>query len=68
MTLNGWLAPLHRALTARGRQAQDAIQICHGVFDGWLKRLPGFVLRALRYKRGRETVTPPALERIVSRG
>ncbi len=47
MTVNGWLVALHRAMSARGRQAEDAIQICHEVFDGWLKRLPGFVLRAI---------------------
>ncbi len=47
MTVNGWVVALHRAMSARGKQAEDAIRVCQEVFDGWLQRLPGFVLRAI---------------------
>ncbi len=47
MTVNGWLVALHRAMRARGKQAEDAIRVCQEVFDGWLHRLPGFVLRGI---------------------
>ena len=47
MTLNGWLAALHRAMRARGRTAEDSIRVTQEVFDGWLRKLPDFVLRGL---------------------
>jgi hypothetical protein len=47
MTVNGWIVALHRAMSTRGKQAEDAIRICQEVFDGWLQRLPGFVLRSI---------------------
>jgi hypothetical protein len=47
MTVNGWIVALHRAMQARGKGAEDAIRICQHVFDGWLRKLPGFLLRAI---------------------
>jgi len=47
MTVNGWIVSLHRALKARGMPTEDAIAICHEVFDGWLRKLPAVVLRAI---------------------
>ena len=47
MTVNGWLVALHRAMRGRGFTAEDSVRIAQEVFDGWLRRLPGFVLRAL---------------------
>jgi len=47
MTVNGWLAALHRALAARGRKASDSIAVTQAVFDGWLRKLPAFVLRSI---------------------
>ena len=34
MTVNGWVVALHRAMSARGKQAEDAIRVCREVFDG----------------------------------
>jgi L-2-amino-thiazoline-4-carboxylic acid hydrolase len=47
MTINGWLASLHRAMRARGRGAEDTVRVCQEVFDTWLRKLPRFVLRAI---------------------
>ncbi len=47
MTLNGWIVALHRAMSARGKQAGDSIRVCQEVFDGWLQRLPDAVLRGI---------------------
>ena len=45
-TVNGWVVALHRAMAARGKQADDSIRVCQAVFDAWLHKLPRFVLRA----------------------
>ena len=47
MTINGWLAALHRAVRARGGTAEDTIRTSQAVFDGWLRKLPPFALRAI---------------------
>ena len=47
MTINGWIVALHRAMGARGKKAEDTVRVCHEVFDGWLRKLPGFGLRAI---------------------
>jgi hypothetical protein len=47
MTINGWIAALHRAMKSRGRSAGDTIRVCRQVFDGWLRKLPGFALHAI---------------------
>jgi hypothetical protein len=47
MTVNGWIVALHRAMSARGKQAEDAIRVCQEVFDGWLRRLPDVALRGI---------------------
>ena len=47
MTVNGWVVALHRAMAARGKTARDTIGVCQAVFDAWLHKLPGFVLRAI---------------------
>ena len=47
MTINGWLAALHLAVRARGRSAEDTVRVSREVIDGWLRKLPGFVLRGL---------------------
>ncbi|MDJ0868205.1 MAG: hypothetical protein QNK03_19010 [Myxococcota bacterium] len=56
MTVNGWIVALHRAMRARGLRAEDSVRVCQGVFDGWLRRLPGPVLRAV----GRLAMSAPA--------
>ncbi|MDJ0848970.1 MAG: hypothetical protein QNK04_11370 [Myxococcota bacterium] len=57
MTVNGWIVALHRALRAQGRPAEETIRVCQAVFDGWLQRLPRFVLRGI----GRLALSGPAL-------
>jgi hypothetical protein len=47
MTVNGWIVALHRAMKVRGKSAEDAIRICQHVFDGWFRKLPAFLLRAI---------------------
>lgn len=47
MTVNGWIAALHRAMRSRGSSARDTIRVFQQVFDGWLQKVPGFVLRAI---------------------
>jgi hypothetical protein len=47
MTVNGWIAAFHRAMAAHGFSAADSIRIGQQVLDGWLQRLPRFVLRAI---------------------
>ncbi len=47
MTINGWIVALHRAMHARGKTAAETIAVCHAVFDGWLSKLPGWLLRAI---------------------
>jgi hypothetical protein len=56
MTVNGWIAALHRAMRRRGMGAEDTIRLCQEVFDAWLRRLPGFVLRAI----GRLALSAPS--------
>lgn len=56
MTANGGIVALHRAMQARGHTAADSVRVCQEVTEGWLRRLPGFVLRAL----GRLLLSPPA--------
>ena len=56
MTVNGWIASLHRAMSARGRGVEDTIRLCQEVFDAWLHKLPGFVLRAI----GRLALSAPS--------
>ncbi len=56
MLVNGWIAALHRALSARGRPASQTIAICHAVVDGWLRKIPTFLLRLV----GRLTFSGPA--------
>jgi hypothetical protein len=45
MTVNGWIVALHRAMSVRGNEPEDAIRVCQEVIDGWLHKLPDFVLR-----------------------
>ncbi|MCP5057906.1 MAG: L-2-amino-thiazoline-4-carboxylic acid hydrolase [bacterium] len=47
MTVNGWIVALHRSMSAHGFAARDAVQVCHEVLDGALKRLPGWLLRGI---------------------
>lgn len=47
MTVNGWIVALHRAMSARGKGAEDSVRVCQEVVDGWLRRLPGFALRGI---------------------
>lgn len=56
MAVNGWLAALHRALRARGQDAEETIRVCQEVLDGWLRAVPRVVLRAL----GWLALSPPA--------
>jgi len=56
MTVNGWIVALHRAMRASGRSAEDSVRVSQAVFDGWLRRLPGPVLRAI----GRLAFSGPA--------
>lgn len=56
MTVNGWIVALHRAMRARGLSAEDTVRVAQGVFDGWLRRLPGPVLRGI----GRLALSAPA--------
>jgi hypothetical protein len=55
MTLNGWIVALHRAMSRRGKPAADTIRVSQQVFDGWLRKLPEFALRAI----GRLLLTAP---------
>jgi hypothetical protein len=56
MTINGWIVALHRAMSARGLAARDAIRVCQEAFDAWLKRVPDWLLRGI----GRLLLSPPA--------
>ncbi len=56
MTINGWMAALHRAIRAEGGSAEDTIRVTQHVFDGWLRRLPPVVLRGI----GRLMLSAPA--------
>ncbi len=47
MTVNGWLAALHRAMRAHGGKAEDTIRVGQAVFDGWFRKLPRFALTAI---------------------
>jgi hypothetical protein len=47
MTVNGWLAALHRAMRAHGANAEDSIRVAQTVFDGWFRKLPRFALLAI---------------------
>jgi hypothetical protein len=47
MTINGWLAALHRGMREHGGNAEDTIRVSQTVFDGWFRKLPGFALRAV---------------------
>ena len=47
MAVNGGLVALHLAMKQQGGKAEDAVRVCQEVFDGWLRRVPGFVLRAV---------------------
>jgi len=55
MTINGWVAALHRAVRAHGGTAEDTIRVTQQVFDGWLRKLPPFALRAI----GRAMLSAP---------
>ncbi len=46
MMANGWIVALHRAMSARGKSAADSIRVFQEVFDGWLQKLPPFILKA----------------------
>jgi hypothetical protein len=46
MTVNGWIVALHRGMSRRGKLPEDAIRVFQEVFDGWLQKLPVFVLKA----------------------
>ncbi|MDP6977394.1 MAG: L-2-amino-thiazoline-4-carboxylic acid hydrolase [Myxococcota bacterium] len=56
MTVNGWIVALHRAMNTHGRAPADAIRVCQEVFDQWLQKLPGFLLRLI----GRLLFSAPA--------
>ena len=56
MTINGWMAALHRAMRAHERSARDTVAVTQAVFDGWLRKLPGWALRGI----GRLAVSSPA--------
>ena len=56
MTINGGVAALHRAVRAHGGNAEDTIRVTQTVFDGWLRKLPPIVLRAI----GRLMLSAPA--------
>lgn len=47
MTVNGWIVALHRAMSARGFVAKDAVLICHEALDAWIRRAPGWLLRGI---------------------
>ncbi len=47
MTVNGWIVALHRAMRARGKNAEDSVRVSHEVIDGWLRGLPRIVLRTI---------------------
>jgi hypothetical protein len=46
MMVNGWIVALHRGMSRRGKLPEDAIRVFQEVFDGWLQKLPVFVLKA----------------------
>ncbi|MDH3687173.1 MAG: L-2-amino-thiazoline-4-carboxylic acid hydrolase [Myxococcales bacterium] len=56
MTINGWLAALHRGMRAHGGNAEDSIRVGQAVFDGWLRKLPRFALTTI----GRLLLSGPA--------
>jgi hypothetical protein len=56
MMVNGWIVALHRALRARGGRPEDTIRVFQAVFDGWLRALPEWLLRAI----GRLMLSAPA--------
>jgi len=56
MTINGWIASLHRAMRARGYDAADTIRVCHEVFDAWIRLIPPPLRRML----GRALLSGPA--------
>ena len=56
MTINGWLAALHRAVRSEGGTAEDTVRVAQHVFDGWLRKLPPLALRAI----GRAMLSAPA--------
>jgi hypothetical protein len=45
MVISGWMIALLRAMEARGASAEDAVRVCAEVSDGYLRGVPGFVLR-----------------------
>ncbi|MCP5068691.1 MAG: L-2-amino-thiazoline-4-carboxylic acid hydrolase [bacterium] len=47
MTVNGWIVALHRAMGGHGFAAKDAVRVCHEVFDGFFRRIPGWLLRGI---------------------
>ena len=47
MTVNGWIVAMHRAMSTRGKEAEETIRVCQAVFNGWLRKLPDFVLQAI---------------------
>jgi hypothetical protein len=57
MTVNGWLAAFHRAMSSQGQSADESIRVCQETFDGWLHKLPGFALRAI----GRVLLSGPSV-------
>jgi hypothetical protein len=55
MVVNAWLLALHRAMTARGKSAEEVIRVCAEVSDEFIRSFPGFLLRAV----GRLAFLPP---------
>ena len=56
MAVNGWIVALHRAMSVRGKEPEDTIRVCQGVFDGWFRKLPDSVLQLI----GRLLLSAPA--------
>ena len=46
MAVNGWIVALHRVMSRHGKPPEDTIRVFQEVFDGWLARLPSFVLES----------------------
>lgn len=57
MAVNGWIVALHRAMRGRGRGPEDTIRVFQEVFDGWIQKLPTFVLKGA----GRLLLSSPLL-------
>lgn len=55
MAVNGWIVALHRAMIVYGKEAENTIRVSQAVFDGWLRKLPDFILKAI----GRSLLSDP---------